>query len=164
VAEPTNDTSLELPHDPTFHRREWRLFTISWLTFLGLMAATALGVFGNGPLSHGRAGDPSGPLWVEYERFARFGASQRVRVHARVQSDGTMRFVVGHAVRDAFRITEVTPLPQSVTIVSDGIEYQFAARENGPIILEVQPVRRGFVEATIRSPEAALRFSTLIYP
>jgi hypothetical protein len=154
-----------LEHDEAFHRREWRASSIAWFVYLGLMLAAALGVFGSGPLSHAQAGDPEGALRVEYERFARFGAPQRVLVHARSGPDGTVRLLLGHSLRDAFQITRITPEPESTTIVGDGIEYRFAARSSdGRIVLELQPVRRGIVEAVIRSPEAAVEFSQLIYP
>jgi hypothetical protein len=165
VAEQRRGPSLELEHDEAFHQREWRVSSLAWFAFLGLMLATGLGVFGSGPLSHAHAEDPDGALRVEYERFARFGAPQRLLVHARPGPDGTVRFLLGHSLRDAFQIRRITPEPESTTIVGDGIEYRFAARGgDSRVVLDLQPARRGIVEAMIRSPEGAVEFSQLVYP
>ena len=129
------------------------------------MLAIALGVFGNGPLSHARAGDPSDAVWVEYERFVRFGTSQRITVHVHGQSDGTVRFVLGDPMRNAFRIIDTTPEPLATTIASDGIEYQFKAQSSqSTVVIELQPTRRWFIEAMISSPDAAVTFVQLVYP
>jgi hypothetical protein len=154
-----------LKHDPAFHRREWRVSSIAWLTFLGTMLATALGVFGNGPLSHGRAGDPSDAMWVEYERFVRFDRTHRITVHAQNPSNETVRFVLSNPLRDDFRIIDIVPEPLATTIANEGIEYQFKAESRqSTVVFHLQPTRRWFVESLIRSPEATVTLMQFVYP
>ena len=66
---------LQIDENLQFQQREWRTSRAAWIVLLLTMAAMALGLFGNGPLSEARAGEPGDALWVEYSRFGRFGAT-----------------------------------------------------------------------------------------
>jgi hypothetical protein len=66
---------LEIPEDLPFQRREWVAERVAWAVMALLIAGALLGFFGTGPLSRTTAGDEAGPLWLEYERFARLLAA-----------------------------------------------------------------------------------------
>ena len=72
---------LELDQDLGFQRREWSLQRIGWWALTGFVVVASLGLFGGGPLSRGRVGDPGAAVWIEYERFVRVGARARLYVH-----------------------------------------------------------------------------------
>jgi hypothetical protein len=72
---------LEIQEDLPFQRREWLAERMAWAVMGLLIAAAILGLFGTGPLSRMTAGDWAGPLWLEYERFARLLAPAVLRVH-----------------------------------------------------------------------------------
>lgn len=124
------------------------------------------GVFGGGVFSRTRAGAPDAPLWVEYDRVARFGASVRLIVHARPQPDGSVRFTLARSLLEALRIQHVTPLPASTSIVGDGVEYRFQAAASGsvPVIFEMQPATRWTVQGHVQSPDGSVQFTQLILP
>jgi hypothetical protein len=166
MAEVTRPDGLELDEDLPFQKRQWRASRMLWLVLVALMAATALGVFGNGPLSRAEAGDPDGPLHVEYERVARFGASVRLVVRTRPQADGTVQFRIDRSLLDAFRVQDVTPPPSAAALADDGVESRFQAHtpRTLAIVFEMQPAARWSVQGRIQSPDGAVRLRQFILP
>jgi hypothetical protein len=166
MAEVKRFRTLELEEDLPFQKRQWRASQMLWLVLVAIMAATALGVFGNGPLSRARAEDPDGPLQVEYERVARFGASVRLVVRARPRADGTVQFRIDRSLLHAFRVQDVTPTPSAAALVDGGVEYRFQANTSGTsaIVFEMQPAAHWSVQGWIRSPDGAVRLRQFILP
>lgn len=166
MAEVKRFGTLELEEDLSFQRRQWRASQVLWMVLVGTMIATALGVFGNGPLSSARAGAPDGPLRVEYERVVRFGASVRLVVRARPRPDGAVQFTIDQSLLQAFRVQDVTP-PPSATALGDGsVEYRFQANTSAPstIVFEMQPAALWSVHGQIRSPDGAVQLRQFILP
>jgi hypothetical protein len=162
---PNGARTLQLDEDLPFQRREWRTATVLWFILLGLMLATGLGLFGNGPLSHGQAGQPGGELWIDYERFARFGEPNRLIVHARPQPEGTIQLRISRSLVEAFAITAVTPEPISQQLDADGLKYRWSgAGVPAEIVFDLEPIRRWQVEAVVGSPSRTVQFSQFIYP
>jgi len=158
--------TLQIEESPRFQEREWQATRVTWILLLLVMLATGLGFFGNGPLSAARAGQSDGPLWVEYARFGRYGATVRLTVHARSQADGVVRVTVGRSLLEAFRIEQITPQPGAGRFTEDGVEYRIDAGRQGhtPIIFELQPVRRWLVQGAIQSAGRTVHFTQFIYP
>jgi hypothetical protein len=165
VNEAQGQRTLQVVEDLRFQQREWRAGTITWVGLIAIMAATVAGLFGNGPLSRARSGGPSDPIRVEYARFSRFGASQRLVVHLRTPEGGEPTLVMGRALADAFRIVQVTPPPVTVRLLVDGLEYRFnAAPEGAAIVFELQPARRWLVRSAVRAGGAEARVTQFVYP
>lgn len=166
MAEVKRSGTLELDEDLVFQRRQWRASQILWMVLVGTMIATALGLFGNGPLSRARAGAPDGLLQVEYERVVRFGASVRLVVRARPRPDGAVQFTIDQSLLDAFRVQDVTPQPSAAALVDGGVEYRFQANTSAPpvIVFEMQPAALWSVQGEIRSPAGAVQLRQFILP
>lgn len=162
----TGPHTLQLPDNPHHHEWEWRLARFMEMLLPALMVATALGAFGHGPLSRAHAGEPGAPLWVEYDRIARFGASVRLLVHAQPGTGDVIELTLDRPLLEAFAIRNITPAPASTGLAADGVTYRFAARapQTAPVIFELQPARRWRVHGHIRSPAAAVRVAQLILP
>jgi hypothetical protein len=158
--------TLELEEDLQFQQWQWRIASALWLSLVALMIAAALGLFGGGVLSRARGGVPDGPLWAEYERVARFGATAPLTVHARTGADGSIRITFDSALLRAFRVRDVTPPPAAAVIVTDGVEYRYQAPGQGVAVLafELDPAERGLVRGEIRSAGTSVRLTQLILP
>jgi hypothetical protein len=158
--------TLELDEDLGFQRSEWRASRLTLAGLLSVMLAAGLGLFGNGPLSRARAGDPTGALWVDYDRFVRSQAATRLSIHARPNAHGSVHFTVSRSFLDAYRVMQVTPNPDSARVVPEGVEYRIGADPSGggPVIFDVQPVQRWLVQGEIRSPQGSVRLRQFIYP
>ena len=166
MARPKRFASLELEDDIGFNEWQWRVSTALFWLLVAIIVAASVGVFGSGPLSRARAGEVGGPLWVEYDRLVRFGATARMTVHTRPQPDGTIRLTVGHPLLHTFRVEQITPAPERTTVTVDGIEYSIRAdaAANATVTFDLQPIRRWRTHGDIRSPDAAVRVRQFVLP
>ena len=158
-------TTLDLDEDLPFQRREWRASRLLFGLLLLLMLATAIGLFGNGPLSHLRV-DAADGLTVEYDRFGRFGAATRVTVHTRAGADGTTEVALSRSLVENFLITQIVPTPAETELTADAILHRFNARPESrtPIIFDLQPQRRWVITGEIRSGSDSVPLTYFIYP
>ena len=122
----TSSGSRELDRHLPFQRREWRAQQIGWIA-LGLFLAAALaGLFGRGPLSSARAADPRGGLAVEYERFVRAGAAQRLLFAIDAPAARPVELRLSRRYLDAVRVEHVLPQPNSTTATPEWTTFVFA--------------------------------------
>lgn len=158
--------SLELEHDLDHQGRERLASRVLLVLLLAIMAATGLGLFGNGWLSHARTGSPGQGLWIEYERFGRFGAALRLTVHAPAGPARLAPILLPYAYLDAMEVVTVTPAPESSGSTPEGIEFRFAAAAAAPLAVHftLRPVRRWRVHGGVQSAKTRLEFTQFIYP
>ena len=139
---------LEIEDDPRFQRREWRLQHLGWWMLSLLIGASVLGVFGSGPLSETRAGEPGTALWLEYDRFVRVGAPNRISVHlGAAPAERPVREVrFDRAYFDSLRINRITPEPQHVEVDGDDARLLFAVEPTSRetiVVFDVEPLVAG---------------------
>ena len=166
MAKPSRE--LEIDQDLEFQRREWRTQRAGWWALAAFVLAAILGLFGGGPISSAEAGDRSAPLWVEYERFIRVGASTRILVHATMPPEGDLHLRLPRGYFEAFRIDRLTPEPQTITIGDADVDLHFG-RDAGPanaftLIFDMEPLRTGRHRASFRtSGDPAVTFPQFAY-
>jgi hypothetical protein len=67
---------LQIDDDPAFQKKEWRVQRIGIALLALLVAAAAAGLTGmGGPLNDAEAGRRGDPVFVEFERVVRQGAT-----------------------------------------------------------------------------------------
>ena len=152
--------SLEIDEDIAFQRREWRWQRVGrWLlTSFVLMAAS--GLFGNGPLSHATAGGAGDAIRLEFERFIRVGATDRMTLHLRLAAapdDAPIEFRLARAYFDGVRVHAITPPPLGIEVGPADVVVRFA-RPSGitgtaTIVFEIEPVQIGRLRGTVRLPD-----------
>jgi hypothetical protein len=109
-----------------FQHREWRAQQIGWIA-LGLFLAAALaGLFGSGPLSSAVAADPGGRLRVDYQRFVRAGASQRLLFRIYPGGTGPVTLKLSRGYLDRMRVEHITPPPSSSFSAAEWTTFVFA--------------------------------------
>jgi hypothetical protein len=137
---------MELKQDLAFQRREWTVQRIGWWALTALVGAAVLGIFGGGPLSRARAGEPGAPLWIEYERFARVGATTRLYVHLGAGGEPDDEVRVSRNYFDRIRVERLTPEPTRVIVEPDDVRLFFDLAPGGgerAVVFDVQPLRAG---------------------
>ena len=166
MAELKRRKSLDLDEHLPFQRREWRASRLLWILLLLTMLATALGVFGNGPLSHARAEASNGGLSVQYDRFGRFGAAMRMTVSAPAPASGPTEMEISRSLLDAFQVTEIAPAPAAQELTDEAVRYRFDADPDSrtSIIFDIQPQRRWMLKGFIRSAGETVVLRQFIYP
>jgi hypothetical protein len=143
---------LQIDEDLTFQHREWRAQHAGWLVLCAFVVAALLGLFGSGPLSDARAGQRGAPLWIEYERFVRQGAAERLTIHL----DGSepresLEIRVSRGYFDALRIDRITPEPDAVEVGATDVVLRFTGdgARSYSVVLDVEPLTIGRQRATI---------------
>jgi hypothetical protein len=158
--------ALQLDQDPVFQRREWTVQRAGWWALTLFVAAAAVGLFGNGPLSRTRTAAPDGIVSLEYDRFARRGAALRLLFEHRQASAGRLEVRVDRGYVDGLRIARITPEPETIEIGTADVVFTFQVPRTGPmaIVIDAEPRRAGRLSAELRATGAPpLRLSQLIY-
>jgi hypothetical protein len=170
-AQQTQRNEPEVAEDPGFQRRSWTIERISWVVTLLLLSAGVLGLFGsNGPLNRATAGDPDGPLHVEYARLTRHGAptALQVTVGGPAAAEDEVRIAISRDYLASVELVEVLPEPQQVDLAPDAYIFVFSVAEGGApltIAFEVEPQHYWRHRGTIGLPDGEpLRITQFVYP
>lgn len=168
VAEPKRVGSIEVDQDLDHVRRLWRVQRIGWGVMSLVVLAGLLGLFGRGPLADGHA-QASG-LTIDYERFARHGATSvlEAEVEPQAQRGDSVKLWVSRDYLDGVELERVIPEPGSVETRENLVLFSFATADRSRptrITLHMRPqahwsreVRAGI------DGGSALSFRQFIYP
>ena len=118
---------IEIDQDQTFQQRDWRAQRIGRIAMALVVVAALAGTFGDGVLSSRTARTDDGRLEVEYDRVARHGAPQPLRVHVAARAPGDsivdlwidQRYVYGLVMR------EISPPPAETWAGGERLIYRF---------------------------------------
>jgi len=162
--------SLDVAQDLRFQRWEWAVQRVGWAAFVLILVAGLLGLFGDGPLSRGRAGTRETRLWVEYERLQRYQAQATLQVHVARETigDGTLRLWIGRDYAEGVRLRQLTPSPEATEVAGDRLIGVFRVGAGpGPatVTLQAQPTVRGRQRVRLGLVDGpAVDFTILVYP
>jgi hypothetical protein len=148
-----------------FQRREWRVQRFAWWLLGAFVLAAALGLFGNGVLSHAEARSADGSLAIGYERFLRSGTAMRLVVQ--VTASGAVELHVNRTYFENLKIDRITPEPETVAVGTDDVRLTFAAGAPGGriILFDAEPLHMGRYQAAfgLTPGTAAVHFRQLVY-
>jgi hypothetical protein len=156
---------LEINEDLRHERREWGVQRVAWILLYLLLAAIALGLFGNGPLSKTVIGTDDAPL-LEYERFMRHRSPDTLRVTA-VPSGGKVTVALGRRYLQRIAIQQIEPVPERVVAGVDATQFIFSAvsTQAVEVLFEIRPDRVGSADGWIAvNGGERHRFSQFVYP
>jgi hypothetical protein len=128
--------SVERRENIGFHRRAAVARRVGWGIFGLLLIGALLGGFGSGPLSSSKVHAAGGHLMVEHERFQRFQADMRLRVHFQVP-EGKHRAAlwIDRDYADSLNIRELQPFPIAAQVGTDRLTYEFSPTPNAELVL-----------------------------
>jgi hypothetical protein len=161
---------LEITEDLPFQRREWLAERVAWTIMALVIAAALLGLFGTGPLSRTTAGDEAGPLWLEYERFARLLAPAPLRVHLGpgAARDKPVLVWIDRRYIENLELQQVTPEPDSMEVGDERLIFSFQwAEGNGPaaVTFNMRPSRVGSLSGRVGLINGtAIKIQQFVYP
>lgn len=159
----TKKDALEIEEDINFQRKEWTFqrFGVALLALFVLAAFLGLTGMG-GVLARGEAGDASGPIHVEYDRFVRRGSFSKVTLHLHT-APGAVRFWVGAPYFERVHIESVAPVPEIVSVEST--RHVYVIRTGSPdvtVTLNVKHEGAGRLNAEVGLVDGpTVRFSQL---
>lgn len=157
---------LQLNDDMRQQRHEWSIQRVTRPLLYALLVAIMFGLLGNGPLSHAVEESPGSPLRMEYERFMRHRAPEKLRLTIQ-PSSGTVSVLLDSQYAKKIDIKDITPTPEHV--ISDGtaLTFVFNAGSSAPMYVEfhIQPEKVGKMEGWIALKDNPRQpFSQFVYP
>jgi hypothetical protein len=162
--------NLEIEEDFVYQQRSWRFERAGWIAMGLVIAAALVGLFGKGPLAWGVAGDPLGPIWIQYERFSRYETAAPLYVHANAGAarDGRLRIEFDHQYLSFVRIESIVPEPEISEASPRGMRYVVrCASPDQPtvVIFNMKSQYVGFLTAHIHVEDTVtLSFRQFVYP
>lgn len=149
-------------------RREWRVERVGWALMAATLLASAVGLFGGGPVS--RADARAEGVGLRYERFLRRQSPDAYRfsidgTHVR---DGAVRVRFDDALLDALELDRIEPEPDRVEAGPGRVDYVFAAsageRPIG-VVFFFRPARIGRVAGQVTVDGARpMAVDQFVYP
>lgn len=161
---------LEIKEDRGFERRIWTVERAGWGVMGAIVVAALLGLFGSGPLSGASTGEENGPIWIEYDRFARYQAPARLRIHlgAGTAHDHEVAVSIARAYLDQLEVKAITPAPVRVESGSDRYLYVFRVLEPAlptAVTFDLETQQIGSLIGTIGLAQTApLTIRQFVYP
>jgi len=166
VVEIKRTGDLETSEDLTFEHTSRRVRRVAWVFLCLFVLLAALGLFGDGPLSHARAGDESA-FFVRYDRFARLEGVTRLEIHPRAPASAApRRLFVSTSLLERGDVERIVPAPASVEIGADRSVLTFPRVEAGGfVVLVLRPSRPGLVRFSVgEEGSPALDLALFVYP
>jgi hypothetical protein len=170
MAQSPNIDDLQIEQDLCFQKRFWRMQRLGWWGMALTVLAALLGLFGSGPLSIASAGDSSGKIFVEYERFLRFNATTTLqfKIQPDPQHPTALRLWFARDYWDAFQIQQITPLPSRMQVAPNQVILIFEVAEASQpvsVSLYLSTLQMGLLWAEVGIVDGAtLRYRHFVYP
>jgi hypothetical protein len=161
--------NLEITEHPQFEKR-WRRIQSVFFTFFALLVICALlGIFGSGPLAHGRSVVPVGAITLEYQRFARARTPETMilRLGGADRPDATapLELRVDRALAERIAIQRISPAPVASVVGGGGVRYVFARGPGaGDIRIEAKPDRPGLATGDLHVDGRRVALSQIVWP
>lgn len=153
--------------DLAYHRREWTVQRVGWAAMALFLLAAIAGLFGSGPVSRTRSGDPARGS-IDYERFARYGTETPLSICAAHAATPATQLMVAipRDYLDSFAVESIVPEARSMRGSSERIEFVFdITAERSCIEFRLQPTHVGRARGLFSvSPGTPLPVSQFIYP
>jgi hypothetical protein len=140
---------------------------VSWSVMALIAIAALLGLTGSGWLSEAKVGKSGDPTWIEYERFGRFQAPEKMRIHVEPQqvADGELRIWISRSYLEGMQIHQVTPEPDRMEAMPDRLVYVFKGTAPTAITLYMEPEQIGFLPGSVGLEGGQpLYFQQFVYP
>ncbi|MGK9119500.1 hypothetical protein [Olivibacter jilunii] len=154
--------SLTLEEDLPLHIKGWKTQKVGGLLILILMLLTALGLFGEGPLSARKI--VNGDITMAYERYLRY--QKEMDVSLRLSNQANVQVAIPIEYLDCFRIEKIVP-EANEHIISDGkVVYTFNVDKTGETILHfyLHAQKPGSAKGTWEVNHHNFQINQFIYP
>ena len=157
---------LELEQDLQYQQRSWMVERVGWIAMSLITIAALLGLTGSGWLSRGKVGQPTDPVWVEYERIGRFQSPEELRIYInQISSSNQIEIGMSRQYLEDVQIQQITPELDRIEQSSDRLTYIFKGTTPGAITFYMQPEQVGLVKGSVELEGVQpLAFQQFIYP
>lgn len=139
---------------------------LAWLAMAVFLAATALGVSGDGPLSRAQSSSIDGTFTVKYQRFLRLGKKEQIEINVRKADDNTLKVDLDNTVLSRLYIERIVPEPEHTVAAPNHVSLFFEATRDAPatIVFVVSSIDAGAVDFRLGVADDSIQFSQFVYP
>lgn len=160
--------SLQLAEDAAFQRKDWAAERVSWALIALVVLAAVIGLLGGGgPAASATLADDASGVTLEYDRFTRIQRPTSLTLHARARpgESGVPLFISNDYLRGV-AVSGVTPEPEQVRAVENGLEFVFNAEPGARIAVrfELEAHRPGMHRGRAGRADRPLSFTQFSYP
>jgi hypothetical protein len=161
---------LEFDDDAAFHRGMVKIERAGWVVFAGVLLAALVGLFGGGPASDAEASSADGSFALEYERYVRQLAPQRliVRLGPPAGHDGSVDVALNADYLEHCRLKQVQPTPTTVVLGPNEQVFRFAAGQinrSATVVFHLEPEHMGRLQLSVRVDGGTLlQVTQFVYP
>ena len=132
--------TLQIDEDIPFQRTEWRAQRVGIVLMFLFVFCALLGFTGSGGLlSQGEAGEPGGPIHVEYERVVRRDTTSTMTLHLRGGGSSAVQFWIAAPYLERAAVEFVSPEPESV--VGDATRHVYTIQASSPEVRVVVAIK-----------------------
>ena len=163
-------SGIDINEDIDYQWREWRAQRIAWVFFGMVLLAALLGLFGQGPLSKRRIGEPDSPLSMEFEQIDRYQAptDMTIFVGPNVAQGDIIRLSFNKEFMERVEVQHFIPEPESSAAGPEVVTYGFRVSDPGQPVevrLDFQHEKAGLARGEVRLEGGdALRFDSFVFP
>lgn len=153
--------------DMARQRKAWRGEQIGWYVLMLLVLLSLLGLFSKGPLSTAQATSTDGKLTVEYERFSRNGAEEKMVIAAKGQPGQPLEVIIGAGLLEGFDLEALHPQSGPAHSLGRDLVVPLRADSNGDATLYLTLRSNGvwlYRSAIALSTGARVAVPKFIYP
>ncbi|MCM5679610.1 hypothetical protein M8A51_08700 [Schlegelella sp. S2-27] len=157
---------LHLNDDLRQQKIEWRIQRIVWPLMTLLLLAIVAGLLGQGPIARAQAGSGDAGVTMEYHRFLRRLAPDRLELKLLASSE-RVRLHIDARYLDAVELERVFPEPEAVLSGTEATTLEFAGRPGHWTVvhIELNPQAIGTIEGWVAVDQRAHQpFSQFVYP
>ena len=145
--------------------RIWRMERMGWYALLLLVLLALAGLFSKGPLSDATATGALGHLQVDYQRFARGGATSQLVVTLREAAPQSQIFISSELL-EGYSLESIHPAPMASSNGEQGGLRLTVATEQGTtrlsLVLRADGV--GGFRSRIEAGDERVELNQFIYP
>lgn len=136
---------MEINEELEMHEKGWIIQRVGWVILLLIMAAGALGLFGEGWLSDQTPSN--GDVKVEYQRFYRYESEMKILIESR-RHISTVSLPQQY-IKD-FRLLRFEPEPENNTTNNGEVTFNFLPAQNQVVTVYIIPKTYGSIEGTLK--------------
>ena len=156
------ETELQIKEELDAHRKGWTAQAIGLVLMYALIAAAAVGLFGDGLAS--RQTKSAQQVTVESEQFYRFQAVMPLKITAANISGDELTISFPNDYIKHFEVRSIVPEPTSTEFTDDKVQYTFEATGKADVTFYCVPQRRGNISGAVHVNDQAFLLKQYIFP
>jgi hypothetical protein len=160
----------EIGQNLAFERWWSKVQNIAWIASAVFLLAGLSGLLGKGPLAKATAGTTQNPIYVKYDRFARYMATSKLEFVIAPTApieDGTAQIFLSEDLVKTVRAEQTNPRPVWQQLANGGVIFGFRTTPGASVTIQFvqSPQTFGHIKSQVGLVnQRLLQVSQFVYP